>query len=610
VLGGPIESLNANTDSNCVVGQSGACGVDDDCDVPGVCDCPGADVVPCDTPLTGACVAGDVGQPCTVDDDCDVEGDCVSDGDADTIFDIPAAWVPVAAIANRGTGLSDVKYSQLQYLNVTGRMPNGENLIGGNRSVGSGTRNAHVNSLGIDTSWARGDNLGTETPAATAYNVGPNTQPTNCAGSSNMEAVVQSRRLAVGHTGLAGASRAAEDATAGSYEILNICKDVDTDGNPLCTCTPQACPAGPKVCARTTSINCTANAALCNPVATNGACVFSTEAAPNNGYVRPTVNTVLDNADACCGFTIGGLGSFVTRGNPNANRNPADAEYQEGPMLDNQAVADYLNNIADSVRDFVASGNISPRVCNFSEVCSVKRCSVSLVSCTGTGQGSCAAGNLCQFIPCDTVVPVACPGGFGTCGLNANCLNDADCADKGCSDTNIDCAVDVDCNDTCNLSTLTCTQSGVVCASNVDCTHPPQTCLNDRCRTGNNMPGQFLATDFFLGSAIDAVQSLTDGMVFTAQALNQAAQNAARAASLTVVPAAGSINSAGRVPTRNALAAPGHSDASTTGSYTYYNPAGLVYVTNFAAGQRLACRNRIAGDFDKDCDRDINDASE
>ncbi len=529
--------------------------------------------------------------------------------DADTIFDFPSAWVPVAAIANRGTGLRDVKYSQLQYLYVTGRMPNGENLIGGNRSVGSGTRNAHVNSLGIDTSWARGDNLGTETSTATAYNVGPNTQPTNSAGSSNMEAVIQSRRLSVGHTGLAGASRAAEDAVAGSYEILNICKDVDTDGNPLCNCTAQTCPEGPKFCSRSTTIPCITNAE-CNPTSTHGTCVAITAAAPNNGYVRATVNTVLDNANACCGYTIGGLGSFVTRGNRNANRDLADPEYEASQPLDNQAVADYLNNISDSIRDFVAAGNISPRVCNFSEVCSTKRCSISLVSCTGTGQGTCAAGNLCQFIPCDSVVGPACPGGFGTCGLNANCLNDADCADKGCSVTNVDCNTDPDCIDeTCDtVTTFTCTQTGGPCSVDADCPARSQTCNTDRCRTGNNMAGQFLATDFFLGTAIDAVQSLTDGMVFTPQALNQAAQNAARAASLTVVPAFGSVNSAGRVPTRNALASPGYSDGSTTGSYTYHN--GTSYVTNFASGQRLACRNRIAGDFNEDCVRDINDASE
>ncbi|MDO8631879.1 MAG: hypothetical protein Q7R41_15435, partial [Phycisphaerales bacterium] len=156
---------------------------------------------------------------------------------ADTLFDFVGAWVPVAYIANRGTGLQDVKYSEMQFLFTTGRMPNGENLVASTRSVGSGTRNAIMNSTGIDTSWARGDNVGNENAVTTSFNLGTNKQQTNAQGSSQIEQAVEEWRLGVGYTGLAGPSRAASDALSGRYEVLNICKDVDSDGNPLCDCT-------------------------------------------------------------------------------------------------------------------------------------------------------------------------------------------------------------------------------------------------------------------------------------------------------------------------------------------------------------------------------------
>ncbi len=546
---------------------------------------------------------------------CDPVGGPVSlntnpGADTDTIRDFIGAWVPVLYVANRGTGLENVKYSEMQHLFVTGRMPNGENLVAGTRSVGSGTRNAHMNSSGIDTSWGRGDNVGNEENVTSKFNLGPGTQRTNGGGSSQTEQGVEMSRLAVAYTGMAGPSRAVEDATGGRYELLNLCKDVDTDGNPLCDCQAKTCPEGPKHCSVNTSIACVSNAE-CSPTSANGTCVADDVANPNNGYVRPSVNAVLDNHDPCCGYQIGGNGSFVVRGERNANRQLSDPEYQVGVPLDNQAVADYLNNIADSIRDYVLAGNFEAGSCNFSEVCSSKRCSVSGAVCTGTGQGNCAAGNVCQFIACDTVVGPACPGGFGSCIANNTCLVNADCADKGCSVTHVDCNVAGDCIDeTCDLGTNTCTQTGGPCTVNTDCPARGQTCDNDFCRGSSNMPAQYLATNFFLPQGIDAQQSLTDGMVFVAGGVNQALQNYIRANSVISVPAYGSVNPAGRVPVRNGLSAPNkYSDGSTTGSYTYWDGIS-AYITNFSSGQRLACRNRIQGDFNKDCVRDINDASE
>src|SRR5262249_42493278 len=70
----------------------------------------------------------------------------------------------------------------------------------------------------------------------------------------------------------------------------------------------------------------------------------------NNGYVRPGVNTVIDNTDPLKGWQIGGDETFVTRGDPKAglggNTNPAMA---------NTNARDYVRNIEFSIDNFVAA---------------------------------------------------------------------------------------------------------------------------------------------------------------------------------------------------------------------------------------------------------------
>ncbi len=87
-----------------------------------------------------------------------------SPADVHTVVDTPVAWVPIAFIANRGTGLQNVDMSELQYLYITGRTKNGANLVGAMRDSGSGTRNAAMNSIGVDPSYGAGDNTGAKTP--------------------------------------------------------------------------------------------------------------------------------------------------------------------------------------------------------------------------------------------------------------------------------------------------------------------------------------------------------------------------------------------------------------------------------------------------------------
>ncbi len=511
---------------------------------------------------------------------------------SDTVFDVPAAWVPIVYIANRGSGVQNVKFSEMQYLYTTGRMPNGENLVATTRSVGSGTRNGHMNSTGIDTSWGRGDNLGNEVVGSSFFQIGPNTQPTNAEGSGEEESSLESRRLGVGYTGLVGSSRAIGDVQAGRYEILNVCKDVDGNGNPLCDCSvPHTCPAGPKFCSINTTIACTTNAE-CNPVATNGTCIAIDAAAPNNGYVRPSIGTVQDNCDPCCGYQIGGYETFVVRGNPNANRDPLDPRFVPSIPLDNQAVADFINNITDSTASF--SGNVNAGECNVT-----RRCSVT--TATDCNEDS------------------DCPGGETCTGALKTCSTDATCTQKTCSITSAGCNVDGDCPaqpQTCiGGPGGNCSINAAACDVDGDCNPVAQTCRADFCKSKLNMPGQFLAANFFLAASQDCTQSATNGTIFTPTVpLNQSLQNYIRANNGLGVgsdtPAFGSVNptDGGRMPIRNNLSGGArYTDGSTGPGYTYWN--GSSFITNFSSG-RLAARNKLVGDFNNDSVRDINDAAE
>jgi len=217
--------------------------------------------------------------------------------DEKTVFDEGIAQVPVAFIANAGTGLQCgcISVTELQYLFITGRLPNGGNLVAATRDSGSGTRNASMNSLGVDPSYGRGDNLGNKNDDNPPANLGPGHQPTNCGGSSVMERVVQNRRLALGYTGLAGPSRAAPDAEAGRYEIVDVMFD-DRGGTER---------------------------------------------------VRPTISSVIFNCDPDTGYQIAGPETFASRGDP-YETNSGAPEY-----MDNQAAAGYLKNIHDSIVAFV-----------------------------------------------------------------------------------------------------------------------------------------------------------------------------------------------------------------------------------------------------------------
>jgi hypothetical protein len=212
-----------------------------------------------------------------------------------TVYDTQVAWVPIAFIANRGTGIENITATELQYHFLTGRLSTGENLVAATRDAGSGTRNGSMNCMCLDPSWARGDNLGDKNDNDTLTNLGPGHQATNCGGSSIMEGAVQNRRLAMGYTGLAGAKRAAKDALDGKYEIANVIFDIRGGSVP----------------------------------------------------VRPTVQSVIFNCDADAGYQVGGPETFASRGNP-LEYDPNSPAY-----MANQAAADYLRNITQSIADFI-----------------------------------------------------------------------------------------------------------------------------------------------------------------------------------------------------------------------------------------------------------------
>ncbi len=226
----------------------------------------------------------------------------------DTLFDTTFAFAPIAPIANRGVGRSQIRVSELQYLQVTGRLPSGENLAAATRDAGSGTRNGWCNSLGIDPAWGNGDNRGDETSATSRTNLGSCHRVTNCGSSSHMENGVQMRRLAIGYSGMAGGTAAVKDAIDGFYEILDTMNDH----------------------------------------------------VGGNQYVRPTVSTILDNCDVNTGYRIGGPASFVTLGDPQVTGNGAalpNPNYNAASpaFMSNENAADYLYNITASINSFVGA---------------------------------------------------------------------------------------------------------------------------------------------------------------------------------------------------------------------------------------------------------------
>ncbi len=233
--------------------------------------------------------------------------------DANTIFDTPLAYAPIAAITSLGTGYQQMSMTQLQHLFVTGRLPSGENLVAATRDVGSGTRNAFMNCIGIDPAWGGGDNVGgrPELPStATAEDfLGSRFVPGNKGGNSNMERVVRQHRLAVGY---AGAERGVTGSGTGSWltqgaiEILAVRNDAGSYTD-------------------------------------------------DGLFYRPTIDNVLDAK-----FNIGGPAVLASIGDPQNQNEVGGQPGNTNPRMRNPYAAAYLNNITASIRDFVTTPGGDP----------------------------------------------------------------------------------------------------------------------------------------------------------------------------------------------------------------------------------------------------------
>jgi hypothetical protein len=219
----------------------------------------------------------------------------VGSPDANTVYDTPIAWVPIAYLSNRGTGISQIKITELQHGYLSGRLPTGENLNFGSRDAGSGTRNGAMNSIGLDPSWGLADNRDPKWKDRPSTRIGPNHKWTNINSSSRLEDTTQNNRLMISYTGLYGGSKAAVHTIRGQVETLDIMFD-DRGGTQ---------------------------------------------------YVRPSVENNVINADPDTGYQIGGPETFATLGTWDQDLIDAGA-----PAMANPAAAAYVRNIVGSIELF------------------------------------------------------------------------------------------------------------------------------------------------------------------------------------------------------------------------------------------------------------------
>jgi hypothetical protein len=226
--------------------------------------------------------------------------------DSNTIFSTELFYAPLAPVTNFGTGVTQMTMTELQHLFVSGRTVTGENLIAMTRDVGSGTRNAFMNCIGIDPSWGVGDNVGLESAATNQFNLGANFLPTNKASNGGMESSLRNARLAIGYV---GTERGVTGSGSGSWltqgggaalDIVNVRNDIYGGVN----------------------------------------------------FVRPTINNLLDNSSN--GWVIGGQAVLATIGDPLAEPVAQGGENNGRPAMVNKAAAAYINNVRRSIAAFVA----------------------------------------------------------------------------------------------------------------------------------------------------------------------------------------------------------------------------------------------------------------
>lgn len=220
-----------------------------------------------------------------------------------TVFDTQLLYAPIAATVNYGVGMTQIKQTELQHLFVTGRAINGENLMVVTRDVGSGTRNAWQNCIGLDPSWGNGENIGWISTLSINNNIGAAFSPTNKGGNSGVEATVQNHRLGIGY---AGAERGVTGSGSGSWLITN----------------------------------------RADLLAVQNDLIGGTQ------YSRPHISEVVNN-DAN-GYVIGGPAVLATLGDPRNQNEFGGDTGNTNARLRNPEAAAYINNATRSIEAFVA----------------------------------------------------------------------------------------------------------------------------------------------------------------------------------------------------------------------------------------------------------------
>ncbi|MDP1662711.1 MAG: hypothetical protein Q8L55_12425, partial [Phycisphaerales bacterium] len=223
-----------------------------------------------------------------------------ANANANTLFDNPLAFAPVATLTNIGTGKQQIEQSDVRHILTTGRLMSGENLTIVTRDAGSGTRNGHNNSFGVDPSWGNGENVGAENSNTPSELVGNAYLPSNKTGSSNVERTLRNTRLGFGYTGAERFVSAGLNGANFRLELLAIQNDL------------------------------------------LGGTVYS----------RPTVTTVFDNGPD--GWIIGGPASLITFGDPKAEPVAAGGTGAATPRVRNSDAAAYLNNLRQSIDNFAS----------------------------------------------------------------------------------------------------------------------------------------------------------------------------------------------------------------------------------------------------------------
>ena len=234
----------------------------------------------------------------------------VSNPDANTVYELPIAITPVAAVVSYGVGRSEIYMSDLRHLSATGRTLGGENLMKITRDSGSGTRNAFMNGIALDPSWGVGENIGVRTTSSANDRLGPDFQPSNKGGSSRVEGTARNHRLAVGHT---GAERGVSSGWIinNQLDVLGIVSDLK----------------GGTVAARPTEVT-------------------TNDGGPDGYNVAGTGGITLRGDYRALPASLGGWGWDPSE------VGPAPASY--GPPPANEQAGAYFNNIRRSVAAFVS----------------------------------------------------------------------------------------------------------------------------------------------------------------------------------------------------------------------------------------------------------------